>query len=451
MATHYAVKTLAIGLLLTTLVGLSPPSHAGDLPPWVVNIQEIAPYTPLEIKFAYYEPDDTLAAAVLYNDGLQNRIDLYNFSVSPTGVTVEDTFSDVATGDVFALGEICTHGGLFVAPYIDDFDIRALRWNDVQSWDVAVDTTATNHTNTDCLKLDANTFGITSLDFDVGEIDIYRSLDVGLSWSIDFSYSASDDDIIGPFNGGFRPKSGAAPLITMGTGIGITYQVESGPIESVLIDPVDESIAAGPSNWDLFSDHDMFIGNGSLKEMAGIAEINLGMAIGAANGGEAIAYGTLGPTLGDQSFRLLNPVITTQLSFQGLALEPTWTVDDSATYIHIISNQHVRVRYDFDNGAPLFELIEDYPFLDIGGPVDVASGEDRLFIGAPGLQVNFRGGDPTFQIATLNPDPAVMVGVPLPGGTVQNQVAVTAMDRTGMIILLALIIMLAGLTIRRSI
>jgi hypothetical protein len=385
---------------------------------------------------------------VLYNNGSTNVIDVYNFSADANGVTVDDTFPGVISGDVFALGELCLQDGVFIAPYIDNFDVRAIRWDATQAWDVSVDATATNHTTTDCIDLGAGLAGITALDFALGEIDYYASGDDGASWSVGASYSIGGDSIIGPFGGGFRPKAGAAPLPGGGTGLGLTYQLGSGPIHSVLLDPSDGSLAGGPINWDTFSPHGGFIGNGSLKEIAGLPLPSTGYAFGAANGGTHIGLGWLDFNDGSTGFQLLNPVTTNQLGFQGLALEYSMAPD--TLFTHVLSNRHVRMRYDFNLGTMVYEEIPGFPFQDVGGPVDAVHGGERLYIGAAGLG-GFRGAQPTFQIATMNTDPAVMQGVPMggtPGGPGTPPEAIPVLGPAGLLALLALLLALAWVRLR---
>lgn len=442
-----SLRCLAAGVLLA-----SGTAGAG-VPGWQVALQDIAPYTPLEIKFGMDDSGASLrlGAAVLYNNGSENVIDLYNFTADASGVTVDDTFAGAASGDVFALGELCLQNGYFVAPYIDNFDVRALRWDDTQAMDAAVDTTATNHTTTDCVDFGAGMAGITSLDFDNGEIDLYESLDSGASWNLEATYSIGGDSIIGPFGGGFRPKSGASPLPLGGIGLGITYQLASGPLHSVLLDPDDGSTAAGPLNWDSFGSHNSFISNGSLKEIGGIALPAFNHAFGAANGGSAIGFSYLDLSNGSQGFRMLNPVMTNELGFQGLALESTEEPDN--LFVHIFSNRHIRMNYDTVAGTKAFEEIPSYPFEDNGGPVDAAAGDGRLFVGGAGLLGSFRGQSaPGFQIATMNPDSAVMVGQPLgtgpgTGGPAQ---AIPTMTRLGGLVLLVLLGSLAILRLRAT-
>lgn len=439
------------GLVLFVLSALSiPAATAGTMAPWLVDHQLIAPYTPLEIKLGYRDssPDTRIGAAVLWNDGMENVIDLYNFDADANGVMVDNMFSGVVSGDVFALGEVCVLGDWFLVPYSNNFDLRAIRWNASTFEDIAIDTSAINHTMTDCVVLDGMTAGVAGLDFDNGEMDFYTSFDLGVSWSPTFSYKPSDDDIIGPFSGGFRPKTGPVQLPLAGSVLGINYQRQSGSLESVLLD-TDGSILGGPVNYDSFASHNSFIGNGSLKETVGLALDSFGYAFGAANGGSAIGFSWLDLDTGTPDFRLLNPVTTNFLGFQGLGMN--YSMEPDTLFIHTFTNRHVRSTFNLMSGTQTFEEIPDYPFADIGGPVGTAFGNDRLYVAAAGFPTGFRGGQPGFMIATMNPDSSVMQGEPLggiPGGPGGEAFSVPAVQRGGLILLALLMTGLVWLRMR---
>lgn len=441
---HRSIAPAVIGGVVLTFCAISAipvPALAGQAP-WILNVQEIASYTPLEIKLGYYDstPDTRIGAAVLWNDGTDNLIDIYDIGVDANGVTIDNTFSSVVSGQVFALGEVCVMDDWFIVPYSDNFDLRAIRWNSVTAEDIAIDTGATNHTMTDCAAFDGSVAGIASLDFDNGEIDYYTSSDQGANWSLSFSYKPPGDTIIGPFGGGFRPKTGLAPLPLGGYGIGVTYQRQTGSLESVLLDPSDGSILGGPVNYDGFASHGSFIGNGSLKETAGLALGSFGYAFGAANGGSAIGFSWLDLDTGTPDFRLLNQVTTNNLGFQGLDLD--YTTETDKLFIHTVTNRHVRLAYDLGAGTHQFEVIPDYPFADVGGPVGVAVGNGRMYVAAAGFPIGFRGSEPRLMIATMNPDSAVMQGQPLgtiPGGPGGNAVSIPTLQRGGLILLVLLV------------
>ncbi len=440
-----------IALLMLSILAI-PAALAGAQPDWHVNLQEIAPYTPLEIKMGYYDsaPGTRIGAAVLWNNGMENLIDIYDVGVDANGVTVNNTFSSVASGDVFALGEVCVMDDWFLVPYSDNFDLHIIRWNAITAQDIAIDTSATNHTMTDCIGFDGALSGVASLDFDDGEIDYFFSSDQGASWSLDFSYKPIGDSIIGPFSGGFRPKTGRVALPLGGYGIGLTYQRQTGSLESVLLDNVG-SILGSPVNYDNFAQHDSFIGNGSLKETAGLALDPFGYAFGAANGGSAIGFSWLDLETGTPDFRLLNPVVTTtSLGFQGLDIN--YTVEPDTLFIHVVTNRHVRLTYDILAGTQLFEEIPDHPFADIGGPVGMAVGNDRLYIAAAGFPTGLRGGQPRLMIATLNPDSTVMQGQPLgtPGGPGADAFSVPVTRPSGLILLALLLTGLVWLHTRTT-
>jgi len=447
---HQFSAPAVFGGLAMAVLAIATPAAAGDQP-WIVNVQEIASYTPLEIKLGYYDsaPDTRIGAAVLWNDGTDNVIDIYDIGVDATGVTIDNTFSSVVSGQLFALGEVCVMDDWFIVSYSDNFDLRAIRWNSVSAEDVAIDTGTTNHTMTDCVAFDGVVAGVASLDFDNGEIDHYTSGNQGASWTADFSYTPAGGRIVGPFGGGFRPKTGLAPLLLGGYGIGVTYQLQTGSLESVLLDSADGSILGGPVNYDVFASHGQFIGNGSLKETAGLALGSFGYAFGAANGGSAIGFSWLELETGAPDFRLLNPVITNYLGFQGLDIN--YTIETGKLFIHTMTNRHVRMTYDLGAGTHEFEVIPDYPFTDVGGPVGVAVGNNRLYVAAAGFPTGASGGEPRLMIATMNPDSTVMQGEPLgttPGGPGDDALAIPTLQRGGLIMLILLVTGLVWLRAR---
>lgn len=447
---HRRNASAVIGGFAMAVLSAAMSAVAGQQP-WIVNVQEVASYTPLEIKLGYYDttPGTRIGAAVLWNNGNDNVIDIYDLDVDANGTTVNNTFTNVVSGQVFALGEMCVMDDWFIVPYSDNFDLRAIRWNGAIAEDVAIDTGATNHTMTDCIAFDGAVAGIASLDLDAGEIDYYTSVDQGANWTPDFSFKPVGDAIIGPFSGGFRPKTGLAPLPLSGYGIGVTYQRQTGPLESVLLDPSDGSILAGPVSYDGFANHNPFIGNGSLKETAGLALGAFGYAFGAANGGSAIGFSWLDLETGTLDFRLLNPVTTNNLGFQGLDIG--YTLEPDKLFIHTVTNRHVRLSYDLAAGTHEFETIPGYPFADVGGPVGLAAGNGRLYVAAAGFPVGFRGGEPRLMIATMNTDSTVMQGQPLgspPGGPGADAVSVPALQRGGVIVLILLVTGLVWMRMR---
>ena len=128
---HRRAVPAVIGGVVLTFCAISTipvPALAGQQP-WIVNVQEIASYTPLEIKLGYYDsaPATRIGAAVLWNNGTDNVIDIFDIGVDANGVMIDNTFSSVVSGQVFALGEVCVMDDWFIVPYSDNFDLRAIR------------------------------------------------------------------------------------------------------------------------------------------------------------------------------------------------------------------------------------------------------------------------------------------------------------------------------------
>jgi len=433
---HLAATTLLAGML-----GLVTPGMA-QTPPWVVNHQAVADYTPLEIKMGYYDdaPGTRIGIAALYTDGQQNIIDVFDVSVEATGIVDTTRFASVDTGQIFGLGEICIGSNYFLAPYIKDFNVGVLRWDGNGAEARVVDDSAVNHTNTDCFRLGAS-YRIASLNFDLGRMEYFESADSGLNWSLGVSYSPDSDFMIGPFSGGFRPKSGALDT-GMGEAIGTVFQRASGPLEAVALDATDGAVL-GSVDFDEYADHGAFIDNGHLKECDG--RIINGYPVGICNGGNAIGLSYIDPVSGQPEFELLNSVAAgSDLDFQGLSVSYNLTPD--ALYVHSFSSRHARVRWDLTDSSRQLEEIPGYTFADIGGPVATAFGDSRLFVAGAGFPDGTEPA-PVLSLATLNPDPDVMIGQPLgPGPGGPDSVPVPSLNPAGLAVL---VVLMAGLALVR--
>jgi hypothetical protein len=435
--------------------GFSSMLHAGDFSaPWVENVQSITPDSiePLEVKTAIdtLEPVTRIGASVLVDDDGENRLDNYIFSADADGVTMESAFIDVARGDVFGLGDVCFSDGDFVVPYIDNFNVHAAGFNLSGSFDIEVAGGTTQHTATDCVVTDDSTFNITALDFDNGEIDAFESLDLGASWSNAFSYKPSDGDIIGGFGGGFVPTAGALPVTMGDDAVGLTYQLDSGPIHSAALRRNDGTLLGPPVSFDAFASHGSFIGNGKLKEMDGLALPGFDHAFGAANGGTHVGFGWIELSSGTPGFQLLNQVTTSEIGFQSVAMAKSDV--DTGFHLHVFSNRHTRMAYDTASGSMTFEEIPQYPLADVGGPVSVEAGNDRLYVFATGSFDRSGGAGPGLSVVTMNPDPDVMEGIPLggaPGGP-DSARQIPALGSAGLFALLALVLCLGWLRLRAA-
>jgi len=428
--------------------GIASPLLADDpLPAHVIDAQQIADLPPLEIKtlLAEVAGQTRLGAAVLYNNGTDNVIDLFSLNPSESGVNVVTRHEAVVTGSVFALGELCEVDGQFIVPFSNNFDVQSIRWNDVNFSSIPIDDSATNHTMTDCVELDNDEIAISAFNFDFGRFDFYSSINAGLSYNLKFSY-APEVPAIDPFSGAFRFKAGAVRLLggALGTDIGLTYQLQSGDLESVALNSNDGTIRGGPMSFEAYASHHPFIDNGYLKEIMGIALDELPFAVGTANGGETIGLSWINLNNGDPGFRLLNDVTTQAFDFQGLGL--AYSLSSETFFIHSFTNQHIRFEFGPDGPENIEQI--SYPWANIGGPVSAASGPavNRIYVTVAGFpagdQVQGAGIEPSLMVITMDPDPAVMLGTPFGSSPPPPAVPVPLLSRgiwLGLAILLALI------------
>lgn len=418
--------------LATLLIALLPATVAAQANPWV-DIQTVSSEQPLEIRLSGWVDTDTFYGGMLYNNGSTNVLDFYDLTASGTGVTVAGSSLSLDTGDIFALGDWCIGNNFVLLPYINDFDVRAIRVDNTGTPTV-IDipgTDITNFTTTDCFTTNAAAdFWIGTLDFDNGRTSLFRSTDEGANWNLEFNYNPAGETIIGPFSGGFRTRFGALNDAR----IGLSYQLGSGSLHATALEP-DGSLFYDV-DFDGFSPHSGFIGNGFLKECDG--RQYGGNAWGICSGGTRVGISYIDLTTGGPDFRLGNTVVANDYSFQGLGLG--FSQDRQDTHAHAFSNRHVRAR--IGGGNLILESVSDYPFRDIGGPVDATENDTRIYVGG-GWRPQRGDGTPQFTIATL--DPTLVVGQPLGDPTA----AVPALNRTAVLILFGVMALIGIVAARR--
>jgi hypothetical protein len=204
----------------------------------------------------------------------------------------------------------------------------------------------------------------------------------------------------------------------------------------------DGTLLGPPVSFDAFASHFPFIGNGKLKEMDGLALPGFDYAFGAANGGDRIGFGWVELSTGTPGFQLLNPVTSNEFDFQSVALAKAAT--ETGFDLHVFSNRHTRMSYSTASGGMTFEEIPQYPLADVGGPVSVEAGSDRLYVFAAGGFGGSRGTGPGLTVVTMDPDPNVMQGVPL-GGAPDGPNPTRQIPVLGPAGLAALLVMMLGL------
>lgn len=391
---------ITLGLLLLSLHVQQTALAQND--PYV-DLQLVNNHTALEAKIAYRSvaPSFELFLASLWNDGVQNILDLHRFAAGPGGVNVSDTKSSVDAGAAFGLGDFCIGPTYAVLPYINnDFRIHYARWNLTSG---AVTTAMINvfamstHTTTDCSTLDDGTFVISSTNFG-GVIDYYNSTNQGASWSFDYRYTPPAGEVTGPFKGGYRATSDA-----VGNDVGTVLQHSDGTLQAIKVD-LGANTALGPVS--VYS-HLGHIGNGSLKECDGY---RWGMnAIGLCNSGSEAWSGWIDISNGSLGTAKLNDVaVGSELGFQGVSVSgghfpfggfrsPT---GGGSTQYHFFTDKHVAIEGAQGWSNPV--LVPGYPFAGHGGSVDSVTIPELNRIYVVGVAVD-QNANPYFAVATLNP------------------------------------------------
>ena len=418
--------------LAALLIALFPAVAPAQTDPWV-DVQVVSSEQPLEIRLSGWVDTDTFYAGMLYNNGSTNVLDFYDLTASDSGVTVADSSLTLDTGDIFALGDWCIGNNFVLMPYIKDFDVRAIRVDNTGTPTIIdIPGTATpNFTTTDCFTTNAAAdFWIGTLDFDNGQAGLFRSTDEGANWNLEFNYDPPDGNIIGPFSGGFRTRFGALN----DNRIGLSLQLASGTLHARALEPDGSEFYN--VDFDAFASHPAFVGNGYLKECDG--RQYGGRAWGICSGGARVGVSYIDLLTGGPDFRLGNTVVSNDYTFQGLSLG--FSSDRADDHAHAFSNRHVRAR--IGGGDLILESVSDYPFRDIGGPVDATENDSRIFV-AGGWYPQFRGDTPQFAIATL--DPTLVVGQPLGGPAT----AVPTLNRGAVLILFGMMGLIGVVAIRQ--
>lgn len=385
-------RPTALALLIALLVGPAtyPAMGQGSTP--YLNVQPIGDFIPLEVKLGYrMSPATEIVVGALWNDGSENQIDLFRLDANLNNVTVLETQSAVDSGQVFGLGDWCIGADADALPYIENFNVQVVRLDSLGDTVIVIgDSLSSQYTTTDCITLDNGDWIISAHNFDLKRIDYFRSTDQGLNWNLSFSFQPPSNNVIGPFEGGYRDTSDAVD-----NNIGTTYQIDNGLIQSALLDP---NTGNPMGIVDIFS-HPFDIGNGFLKECDGITYA--GFASGLCNSGNDVWGGSINLITGSLDTMLLNNVDTgNTLGFQSVSVSAG--VFGGNAQFHHFSNEHVVVPFDGVSWGTPFP-VSSYPFQEEGGPVDSLTSKtnDRIYVA--GLA---RGGNAMnlyLAVATLDP------------------------------------------------
>lgn len=185
-------------ILLTILCGHSAMVVADPKGSW--DIIPIFNQAPLEIKLGTFseDPDPDLLAAVLWNDGVNNRLVATRIPPPYNGTGLSwTTLENTAT--LFNVGSICTEGDNVVVPYIKDFNLTVARFNG-SNWSTMTipGTTTNNFDNANC-GVNQDGIFVAGHDLTDGETEYFRSTNGGSSYTFYGRYAAA-----GPFDGAIR-------------------------------------------------------------------------------------------------------------------------------------------------------------------------------------------------------------------------------------------------------
>ncbi len=192
-------------------------------------------HAPLELKMGPLGvgDDPDVAVIILWNDQGANLNDMGAYIVPPpydgSSVTFE-SFSD--TGATFAVGDLCTTPTSGVVPFVKDFDLRiARRVGSAWSLQTLSQTLTEHYDSSDC-AVNVDGLFVSAHNMTDNTIEIYRSLNDGVSFSL-FTTISDADPIIGPYGGAIRDTMAAS---SNSSELGVGYQTQNGSVKLAVVD-----------------------------------------------------------------------------------------------------------------------------------------------------------------------------------------------------------------------
>ncbi len=331
---------------------------------------------PLEIKLGVEskDPNPSLVAAVLWNDGVSNRLNAVHVPPPYDGGGVTNTPLETS-GGLFALGDICTIGNVLLVPYIKDFNLKVARFNGM-SWSTSTlaDTVANDFDNAQCGETSAGAF-ILGHDLTDGESEYFRTTDAGLNYTFYGRYASA-----GPFDGGVREPLATNSSFAKACAL---FQQPTGPVRIKCFD----SSQSPPT----FTETPVM----NLPAPSGFSFVKEGFGVRTgeyfyftynADGNARIAR--IDPdTPGSLEQQNLGPVNNngSQFGFQGISAFP---ILDGHGLLYLLMNMYTELAevFRFFGALPVFDL--DYPLSGVGGPVDSClrtrpNGHQNIVIAGP--------------------------------------------------------------------
>lgn len=393
LSRHHMSAILCAAAAAAPLATATANQHVRDVQP-VVTIERES----LEIK-TDINPADLLLVGELHDNGTENQIDLHTFSAAPDGVMPVDSFSGLATGNVFALGDWCVGPDYAAMPYIDraggSFDIGVTGYfysGATTMTTIIPDSVGAQYTTTDCSVLDDGTFMVSAQNFGAGTMDYFSSTDQGLSWNLQASFSLPSGSIISPFDGGIRPTSTA-----LGNNLGTAVQSTSGEVLAAFVDP----LTGQPIDSLSLGDHSAAIGNGFLKECDALGYAGNDYVYGLCNLGDTVRGSAIfvpdWTPIGE--FSLNSVDIGATFDFQGVSVSAG--VFGGQVQFHNFSNEHLVISFDDSFTTPL--TVSDFLFSEQGGPVDSTASQSMERIFTTGLVMGGSADNVYPAVATIDP------------------------------------------------
>ena len=344
-------KMLLMVWLAHSLDAVADPKGSWDIIP-------IFNQAPLEIKLgaSHDGPDPDLVAAILWNDGINNRLNAVHIPPPYDGTGITSTALE-NTPTLFNLGSVCTEGTNLIVPYIKDFNLEVARYNGSMWSTMTVPGTTTN--NFDNANCGVNQDGIFVAGHDLtdGETEYFRSTNGGGGYTFYGRYSAA-----GPFDGAIREPLAVTFASRYIYGLN---QQSNGQVR------LSRTSTAGASAS--FSHFPIE----NLPAPAGFTFVKEG--VGVANGpGVIFTYNSEG-TARSVEVPNNNPGNTTernlgminnngsQFSFQGAAVTTFKNMNGIPASNKILWGDYWYVA-PYNNGAPVFNDVT-FPLAGVGGPI----------------------------------------------------------------------------------
>ncbi|GAA4813522.1 hypothetical protein GCM10011365_20410 [Marinicella pacifica] len=302
--------------------------------------------------------DPDMWAAILWNDGVNNRLDVVNIPPPYDGTGLSSTPLE-NTANLFALGSPCTDGTNVVVPYIKNFNVEVARYNG-SSWSKSTlpDTVTNNFDNTHCAATQDGFF-IGTHDLTDGETEIFKSNNGGASYTFYGRYNSS-----GPFDGAIRE-----PLASNWGQryIRSVFQQSNGMIRSCRFDTAPHTLTPSCVNIEQQTPPGGFT---FVRESAGGFN-GQGITFTYNSNGTAKALTFNEQDLINFQNDVLGPVNNngSQFSFQGSTIITVLDENNKPMQNHVLWGDY----YYIDTSTPFPpppSIDNNYPVAGVGGPID---------------------------------------------------------------------------------